>query len=84
MIYSENSLPIDSLSFEIKQRTSQRFLAELIVKPSVLFFNFKSVHPADVVDSDCLLELFPSLSSFLKEVGTKPNLLHMSFMRIFT
>ena len=41
------------------------------------------VESADVVDADVVLELFSGLASFLEEIGTKPDLLQMSFMRIF-
>ena len=41
------------------------------------------VESADVVDADVVLELFSGLASFLEEIGAEPDLLQMSFMRIF-
>ena len=41
------------------------------------------VQSADVVYADVVLELLSGLASFLEEIGTKPDLLQMSFMRIF-
>ena len=41
------------------------------------------VQSADVVYAYVVLELLSGLASFLEEIGTKPDLLQMSFMRIF-
>ena len=41
------------------------------------------IQSADVVDANMVLKLLSGLSAFLEEIGAKPDLFEVCFMRVF-
>ena len=77
-------LPIHVARFKFEETSAQGLLAYFIVQPGIQCFYLIRKQLADVVDAYVALELFTWVSSLLKKVGPKPDLLKMGFMRIFS
>lgn len=80
--YPVETLAIHALSFQLEQTTSQRLVTDLIIQPRVDRPYFMRIQPANVIDANMTLKLFPGLSSLLKKVRPEPYLFQMRLMRI--
>ena len=80
--YPVETLAIQALAFQLEQTTAQRLVTDLIIQPRVDRPYLMRIQPADVIDTNMILKLFPGLPSLLKKVRPKPYLFQMRLMRI--
>lgn len=78
--YSVRFLSVLDLVLELEQAAAQWLLAYLVVQPWIDGLYLVGVEFANIIDSDVVLELLSRLSSLLKEVRAKPDLLKMGLM----
>ena len=82
-MYSVAFLPVVVVRFQLKEATSKWLFADFVIKPRVKTFYFVRVKLTNIINSYVILEFFSWVSSFFKEIWSKPNLFQVGFMGIF-